>query len=147
MTDQQLVTAVQARNTEAFAMLYDRYSGALYGIIHRILQNEEIAEEALSTGFLKVWDRINEYQPGRYPVFSWLLKIIRAVALEKRKVIQPDDLVIERGCNGETDDEAFILVWCRGCSKTETAGLLGITEEEVGLRIRKTLKELQLSKA
>jgi len=37
--------------------LYDHYSGALYGVIFRILKKEEIAEEVLQDVFMKIWDR------------------------------------------------------------------------------------------
>ena len=65
------------------ALLYDRYSAALYGIICRIVPCTEIAEEALQDVFLKVWENADRYDSGKGRLFTWLAQITRNTALDK----------------------------------------------------------------
>jgi len=65
--------------------LYDHYSGALYGVVFRILKKESVAEEVLQDVFLKVWDRIHQYDAGKGKLFTWLLNIARNQAIDKTR--------------------------------------------------------------
>lgn len=67
----------------AFEYLYDHYSSALYGVIFRILRNESIAEEVLQDAFLKIWDRIDQYDVSRGKLFTWIVNITRNLAIDK----------------------------------------------------------------
>lgn len=67
----------------AFEYLYDHYSSALYGVIVRILRNESIAEEVLQDAFLKIWDRIDQYDVSRGKLFTWIVNITRNLAIDK----------------------------------------------------------------
>lgn len=45
--DAPLIAAVQQGDQQALASLYDAYSGALYGVIMRVVEREELAQEVL----------------------------------------------------------------------------------------------------
>ena len=74
-----------AKDKSALSYLYDHYSGALYGVIHRILQHEDIAEEVLQDIFLKIWDRIDQYDASKGKLFTWMLNIARNQAIDKTR--------------------------------------------------------------
>jgi RNA polymerase sigma factor (sigma-70 family) len=65
--------------------LYDHYSGALLGVIARIIKKEEIAEEILQDVFLKIWDRIDSYDATKGKLFTWMLNIARNQAIDKTR--------------------------------------------------------------
>ena len=65
--------------------LYDHYSGALYGVIFRILKKEAVSEEVLQDVFLKIWDRIDQYDASKGKLFTWLLNIARNQAIDKTR--------------------------------------------------------------
>ena len=71
------------RNTEGMEILYDNYSSALYGVIHRIIQDDEIAEDVLQETFLKIWNNFNQYDPGKGRLFTWMVNIARNMAIDK----------------------------------------------------------------
>ena len=56
--EDELVKRLVAKDKSALDYLYTHYSGAIYGVIVRIVPNEGIAEEVLQDVFLKFW---NEY--------------------------------------------------------------------------------------
>jgi RNA polymerase sigma factor (sigma-70 family) len=65
--------------------LYDHYSGALYGVIFRILKKEEIAEEVLQDVFMKIWDRFDNYDPSKGRLFTWMVNVARNQAIDKTR--------------------------------------------------------------
>ncbi len=67
----------------ALSYLYDHYSPALYGIVHRIVGQEEVAEEVLQDTFVKIWDKIATYDSDKGRLFTWMLNIARNLAIDK----------------------------------------------------------------
>jgi RNA polymerase sigma-70 factor (ECF subfamily) len=79
------VADLQNKNRSALEYLYDHYSGALMGVIARILKKEELAEEVLQDVFLKIWDKIDSYDPAKGKLFTWMLNIARNQAIDKTR--------------------------------------------------------------
>jgi len=80
-----LVKGLKSKNSASLDYLYDHYASALYGIISRIINNEDVAEEVLQDVFLKVWDRIDQYDPDKGRLFTWMLNIARNQAIDKTR--------------------------------------------------------------
>lgn len=80
-----LVSRLRERDEAAFEVLYENYSGALYGIIYRTLNHQEIAEETLTDTFLKIWDQIDKFDPTKGTFFTWMYRIARNQALDARR--------------------------------------------------------------
>jgi RNA polymerase sigma factor (sigma-70 family) len=76
---------LQQKDRSAFEYLYDHYSGALLGVILRIIKKEELAEEILQDVFLKIWDRISSYDSSKGKLFTWMLNIARNQAIDKTR--------------------------------------------------------------
>ena len=66
-------------------LLYDRYARPLYGIIYRIVRSQEIAEDLLQETFLRIWERIDQFDIDRGELFTWIVTIARNLALDKVK--------------------------------------------------------------
>ena len=80
-----MVAALQQKDRSALEYLYDHYSGALLGVISRIIKKEELAEETLQDVFLKIWDRIDTYDASKGKLFTWMLNIARNQAIDKTR--------------------------------------------------------------
>lgn len=65
--------------------LYDNYSGALYGVIFRIVKSEALAEEVLQDVFVKIWNRFDGYDESKGKLFTWMLNISRNQAIDKMR--------------------------------------------------------------
>jgi RNA polymerase sigma-70 factor (ECF subfamily) len=50
-----LLERVQQGDEQAIALLYERYSGVVYSIALRVLQDSALAEQILSDIFLEIW--------------------------------------------------------------------------------------------
>jgi len=88
VTDDELVHQIRSKNTDALMELMDRYAGAAYSLCSRILGgvgSHEDVEECVSDVFHRAWQRIEEYDPGRAPLRTWLLILAKYEALRWRR--------------------------------------------------------------
>lgn len=81
-TEQLLVEAMQLGKQDAYSQLYDQYSNTLYGVVCKVIKNEEFAADVLQDSFVKVWKNINGYNPQKSSLFTWLLNITRNTAID-----------------------------------------------------------------
>ncbi len=84
----RLVEALVATGQEdraAFRTLYKLTSSKLFGVILRICNNRQAAEEVLSDVYLTIWRRAGAFEPGRASPISWLATIARNRAIDWRR--------------------------------------------------------------
>jgi RNA polymerase sigma-70 factor (ECF subfamily) len=77
------VVALQNKDRSAFNYLYDNYSGALYGVIKRVVEAEEIANDVLQEAFVKIWKNIGGYDSSKGSIFTWMMNICRNTAIDE----------------------------------------------------------------
>ena len=82
-TESELVNSLRQRSEKAFSYLYDNYSGALYGIVHAIITEDETANDVLQDVFINIWRKIELYDPAKGRLFTWMLNIARNAAIDK----------------------------------------------------------------
>lgn len=83
----------------ALERLYAELSPQLFGLLLRILQRRDLAEEAVQDTFVSVWRKASEYRADRGRVATWVLSIGRYRALDmlrrnRREIgMEPEDLL------------------------------------------------------
>lgn len=84
LTDNEidLVTHIQNGDESAFAELYDSYSAMLYGIITRIVSDQEDAANLLQDCFIKIWRNIESFDPSKGRFATWLINVARNTAID-----------------------------------------------------------------
>ncbi len=86
MEDIKIIGQLKARNEQGLSVLYDKYAGALNGIIMRVVWDSAIAEEILSNTMLKAWSKIETYDEDKSSLFTWLATIARNAAIDKARL-------------------------------------------------------------
>ena len=71
----------------ALAALYDRYRLILFGLLVRILNSREEAEDVLQEVFLQVWRRAADFDEERGRPFTWLVTLARSRAIDRLRVL------------------------------------------------------------
>ena len=83
LTEEDLVRALKDRDKIAIQALYDMYSGALLGVIFRIVQHSEVAEDLLQDTFIKIWHSADSYDSSKGRLFTWMINIARNLSIDK----------------------------------------------------------------
>jgi RNA polymerase sigma-70 factor (ECF subfamily) len=78
-----LVDRLRARDQAAMTEFYDRYSAALYGVIHRIVKDEDEAADVLQEALVKIWHSMAGYDNTKGRLFTWVVNISRNLAIDK----------------------------------------------------------------
>jgi RNA polymerase sigma-70 factor (ECF subfamily) len=81
--EQQIVQLLENGDKAAINLLYENYSDSLYGVILKITNNEELAQDALQESFVKIWKNAQKYDSKKARLFTWLYRIARNTAIDK----------------------------------------------------------------
>ena len=81
--EQKIISYLTEGNKLALNLLYEHYSGSLYGVILKVTNNQELAEDALQETFVKVWKNAHKYDASKAKLFTWLYRIARNTAIDK----------------------------------------------------------------
>jgi len=81
-SEEELVLQLQSRNQQAFAYLYDNYAAALNGIIYRLVEDKELAEDILQEAFVKIWNNFSSYDTTKGRLFTWMLNLTRNLTID-----------------------------------------------------------------
>lgn len=171
--DKELLAAVQRREPQALAALYDRYGRISFALAFRIVNDHGIAEDVVQEAFLRLWHQAGSYQASRGTVRSWLLSIVhhRAIdVLRSREHRSERDLPLERAESvpGSTDvwqqvsrsldrevihealasipavqREAIELAYFGGYTYTEIAAMMNVPLGTVKSRLRLGLERMR----
>jgi RNA polymerase sigma factor (sigma-70 family) len=80
--EQELTALLKNKDQQAFAHLYDSYSGAIYSIILQIVADEELANDILQEVFINIWRKIEMYDAQKGRLFTWMLNIARNASID-----------------------------------------------------------------
>jgi RNA polymerase sigma-70 factor, ECF subfamily len=105
ISDIDLLHAVARRDETALAALYDRYRLILFGLLVRILNSREEAEDVLQEVFLQVWRRAADFDEQRGRPFTWLVTLTRSRAIDRLRVLAARQRLADSAAQ-ETTDEA-----------------------------------------
>ena len=81
--EQHIVQLLEKGDTTAINLLYENYSDSLYGVILKVTNNEELAQDALQETFVKVWKNAKKYDSKKAKLFTWLYRIAKNTAIDK----------------------------------------------------------------
>jgi RNA polymerase sigma factor (sigma-70 family) len=81
-TEQELVSLLRNRDNKAYAYLYDNYAAALYSIILQIVSDAELANDIMQEVFVNIWRRMEQYDPGKGRLFTWMMNIARNASID-----------------------------------------------------------------
>lgn len=77
-----LVTGLRGNDLPSFNRLYKMYSANLMGVIMKIVNQQETAEDLLQEVFLKIRKSLYTYDETKSRLFTWMLNIARNTALD-----------------------------------------------------------------
>ncbi len=170
--DNTLVAALKSRGEKAINTLHQTYSAALFGIIRRIVQDDEGADNVLKLTLSKVVQSIDQYDAAKLRLFTWMVGFARQYAAEELVQQEAIQLAEEKKypksgevtlkvvyAAGETHDNKGLakladamepryrmmlnLIYFQGFSVEEIAGRFSLPVQEVKLRLAIAIRQLR----
>ena len=170
-TEEELVLLLKQQSREAFNYLYKQYGSVLYGVVNKVVYDEQIAEDVLQDVFVKIWTNIDRYDTQKGRLYTWMINIARNASIDKLrskgeimkgKIQTGEDVVnnLERGMKTEqlTDtiglrkmvaalkpeyETIISLAYFKGYTLDEISKSLGIPLGTVKTRMRSGIQQLR----
>lgn len=171
LSEDDLIRALRNKEKIGAEALYDMYSSSLYGIIYRIVQHDEIAEDLLQETFVKIWNSFALFDPAKGRLFTWMANVARNLSIDKLRskdfrnnaknqdientvnfidetnstALNPDTLGVKELMQRLKPEQKSILdlVYFRGYTHAEVAEELGIPLGTVKTRLRMAIITLR----
>jgi RNA polymerase sigma-70 factor, ECF subfamily len=102
--DVDLLKAIARQDESALAELYDRYRVILFGLLVRILNSREEAEDVLQEVFLQVWRRAADFDENRGRPFTWLVTLARSRGIDRLRSLGARERVAIAGAREPSDE-------------------------------------------
>ena len=169
-TDEAAIAAVQGGNSDAFRILVERHSRAVFRLAFRMTGNEQDAEDVVQEAFLRAYKQIHRYE-SRASFATWVYRIAANYSLDlirARKPVDSDELLLgglresspgpdrlfasakmqesmDRALEALSQQErtAFVLRHFEGHSIDEISGTLGIGNNAAKHSIFRAVQKLR----
>jgi len=172
ISDVDILHAIARGDEHALAQLYDRYRLILFGLVMRILNSREEAEDVLQEVFIQVWRRASDFDELRGRPFTWLVTLARSRAIDRLRSLASRERVATASVSDPTEavsdaaDDAFrseqrgvvasalkqlpdeqkitlVLAYFEGLTQSEIATRLGAPLGTVKTRMRSGMIKLR----
>jgi len=100
-TDTEVYAALKAGNSQALAVLYDRYGEVVYRLSLRMLTHAQEAEDLTQDVFLNLW-RNPTYDPSRGSLLAFFSTLTRSRAIDRHRRSQAQWRLRERWGRDQT---------------------------------------------
>jgi RNA polymerase sigma-70 factor (ECF subfamily) len=166
--DAVLVERMRSGDGSAIGQLYDRYSGIVYSVALRVLNDTGAAEDVLQEVFLQLWRNPGVFDASRGSLGAWLAVIARNRAIDSLRKRKPEteveNVILAVNCDLENETarkvsvekaraalanlpaeqrKAVELAFFQGLTHTEIAAKTGEPLGTIKTRIRTALISLR----
>jgi RNA polymerase sigma factor (sigma-70 family) len=152
-TEEELIALLQNQDAAAFSYLYDNYSGALSGVIMRMVDDAQLAEDILQETFIKIWRNFSQYDASKGRLFTWMVNItrnytidmLRSKGYKKQQKISEDENVVSNYRDKQFNTNQFDSIGLRKQVQTlkpdqkiiiDLAYFGGYTQEEISKEMK-----------
>ena len=91
-SDEALLAGLAAGDRDASAAFIRRFQGRAYGLARTIVVDSGTAEDVAQEAFVRAWRYAGSYDARRGSVLTWLLTIVRNVAVDRLRPGQAEPL-------------------------------------------------------
>jgi len=167
LTEEKLIEAIKTNSRIGAEALYEMYSKSLYGVLLKMVNNRELAEDMLQQSFVRIWNSIDSYDKSKCRLFTWMISITRNLARDLLRskmhqqglatetlephfnnidqhdmvILNTDAIGIKAVVDNLKDNHKAILnlIYYKGYTHTEVAEELGIPLGTVKTNCRKAI--------
>jgi RNA polymerase sigma-70 factor, ECF subfamily len=85
-SDADLLARSAEGDKEAFAVLYDRYSGPLFSFACKITGDPRESEDLVQEVFIQLWTKARDFDSTRAKLFTWAVSVLRHKAIDRLRM-------------------------------------------------------------
>ena len=166
--EKQIVSLLEQGDKKAISLLYENYADALYGVIKKVISDDNVAQDVLQETFVKIWRYSKKYDSSKAKLFTWLYRIayntsidkIRSLKNKTGKEVQLEKSAVYKITSGELNqdvldiqkhlsslDEKYQIVinalFFEGMTQQEASDELNIPLGTIKSRLKIGLRELK----
>ena len=164
--DTRLIQQLKNKDEGALSLLYDKYSGAIYSIILKMIRDEGKAQNLLQDTFMTVWDKAENYDATKGRFYTWVYRIAKNKTLNVLRkndpLIQTDDFSVYKNkeeaisvdseylelkgaikCLEAHHKEAIELVYFKGLTHREAHKEMNVPLGTFKSYVKQALKQLR----
>lgn len=167
--EKQFAERLNRGDKSVIADLYDAYGDTLYGVVSKILRDNDAANDVLQEAFVNIWKYGKQYDSSKGRLFTWMINISRNKAIDKLRskkrsgeiqMTGDSVYILENGNTTEnntdiiglrkavdeleTDKKQLIeLAYFGGYTQKEIADELNLPLGTVKTRVRSALQDLR----
>jgi len=104
--DRDLVLRCLENDQEAYRLLLARYERPVYGLVRRMIPNDEDARDLAQEAFVRAFRSLEQFDPGR-KFSSWLFRIAHNLCIDHYRRRKLDTVPLVRSTEG--DEETWDL--------------------------------------
>jgi RNA polymerase sigma-70 factor (ECF subfamily) len=93
INDQHYINQIIEGNSNAFAVLVDRYKDLVFTLSYKMVKNREEAEEISQDTFIKIFKSLNKFK-GESKFSTWVYKITYNTCLDRLKKNKKENNVV-----------------------------------------------------
>src|ERR1700726_4273382 len=83
-SDEEVMSSLQAKDSKALELLFDRYSGLVFGIALRILHDYSEAEEVVQEAFFYIYQKALIFDPLKGSAKGWVVQVAFSRARDRK---------------------------------------------------------------
>ena len=92
----ELLRRIAGGDRSAFSDFYDQYSGLLFSIAVKVLNDSREAEDVLQEVFMQIWNKADAYDPLLGKPASWAVTLTRNKAIDRIRASQRRSKLLEQ---------------------------------------------------
>lgn len=136
--DAALLARIRKGDMDAFAKLYDSCAPVLYGIIRKIVSDDNTAEDLLRNVFIEIRNELLTGSAETRSGINWMMQVARKNALARK-----ENEIIKPGTYPPV--AVFDLIYFHGLSVQAVAEKLHISEKEVRESVQQAFRNFRNS--
>ncbi len=132
-----VLRATEKKDQKAYAELMDRYQGAIFHLVNRMVFSEDDAEDLTIEAFTKAFKRLHQYTPA-FAFSTWLFKIASNHTIDFIRKKRIKALSLDRGFTNSEGDQMEISVKDDGLDPMEA-----LQKQERIAKMREVVSQLK----
>ena len=87
LIEKHIVSLLAEKDDRAIALLYEHYGDTLFGVAHKVVKDNDLAQDVLQESFIKIWKKADSYDASKAKLFTWLFRVTRNTAIDKLRSV------------------------------------------------------------